>query len=125
VKTAGDLVRVLVELAARMQHRERQLDARHLLGGMDVHGDAAAIVRHRDGVVRVNGDIDRVAVAGQRFVDRVVDDLENQVVQTALGRRADVHARTLPDGFEPLQNLDLPCVVLRRHFFSRIDRGRH
>ena len=52
-----------------------------------------------------------VGVAGQRFVDRVVDDLVDEVVQAALGRRADVHAGAFANRLEPLEHLDLPCVV--------------
>ena len=46
---------------------------------------------------------DFLAVAGERFVDRVVDDLENHVVETgAVIGVADVHSGTFSDGFEAL-----------------------
>ena len=48
-----------------------------------------------------------VGVAGQRFVDRVVDDFVDQVVQSHLAGRADVHGGTQPDGLQPLQNGDI------------------
>ncbi len=51
-------------------------------------------------------DLDAVAVAGQRLVDRVVDDLPDQVVQAALAGRADVHAGPLADRLEALEDLD-------------------
>ena len=47
----------------------------------------------------------------ERFVDRVVDDLVNEVVKSALRRRADVHPGALSDRLESLQYLDLSCVV--------------
>ena len=48
-----------------------------------------------------------VGVAGQRLVDRVVDDLVDHVVQArAVVGVADIHARPLADGIQPLQNLD-------------------
>jgi hypothetical protein len=47
------------------------------------------------------------AIASERFVDRVVDDLENHVVKTgAVVGVSDVHARPLSDGVETLQNFD-------------------
>ena len=58
-----------------------------------------------------------MAIAGQGLVDRVVDDLIDQVVKTRHARRADVHAGALPDGFQTLKNLDLTSVVLRFHDF--------
>ena len=57
---------------------------------------------------------DPVAVAGQRLVDGVVDDLPDQVVQAALAGGADVHARTLADRLEALEDLDRAGVVRRR-----------
>ena len=58
-----------------------------------------------------------VAIAGQGLVDRVVDDLIDQMVKTRHARRADVHAGALADGFQTLENLDLTSVVLRFHDF--------
>ena len=64
--------------------------------GVDIHRDAAAVVGDGDRVVGVDGDDDAVAVAGQRLVDRVVDDLEDHVVQAgAVIGVADVHAGAL------------------------------
>ncbi len=51
-------------------------------------------------------DDDVVAVAGQRLVDRVVDDLEHQVVQAgAVGGVADVHAGALAHRLQAFQDL--------------------
>ena len=47
VQAAGHLVAVLVELAAGVEHRQRHLDRRHLLGRVHVHRDAAAVVGPR------------------------------------------------------------------------------
>ena len=62
--------------------------------------------------VRLEGEHDPVAVAGQRLVDRVVDDLPDQVVQPALTGRTDVHARALAHRLEALEHLDGGGVVL-------------
>ena len=68
---------------------------------------------HAHAAVGEDRDVDRVAVAGERLVDRVVDDLVDQVVQAAGTGRSDVHARPLANRFEALENLDLvsPVVV--------------
>jgi hypothetical protein len=61
--------------------------------GWNVDGDAAPVVDDGHRAVAVDRDVDALGEAGQRLVDRVVDDLEHAVVQ-ALGRRvADVHGR--------------------------------
>ena len=112
VQAAGDLVAAAAELAAGVQHGQHHLDRRLLLGRARVDRDAAAVVDHRTPAVGLEGDVDAVAVAGQRLVDRVVDDLLDQVVQAAVTGRADVHARALADRFEALEDLDGGRVVL-------------
>src|SRR5207253_473854 len=52
------------------------------------------------------GDLDAVAVAGQRLVDRVVDDLPDQVMQAALRGGADVHTGALADRLQSFQDRD-------------------
>src|SRR5215217_9116454 len=75
--------------------------------------DAAALVDDRDGVVRVDRDRDGVVATRQRLVDGVVDDLVDQVVQTANAGRPDVHARALADRLEALEDRDVLGVVAR------------
>jgi hypothetical protein len=102
--------------AAERQLGEGDLGGRALGLVLVVHlhagGDAAAVVDDGDRVVGVDGDDDVVAVAGQGLVDRVVDDLEDEVVQAgAVGRVADVHARALAHGLEAFEDLDGPFAV--------------
>ena len=52
---------------------------------MDIGRNAAAVIHDRDGTVQVDGDINFVAVAGQGFVDGVIDDLVDQVMQPLAG----------------------------------------
>uniref|UniRef100_A0A0N4ZJK4 Phenol hydroxylase n=1 Tax=Parastrongyloides trichosuri TaxID=131310 RepID=A0A0N4ZJK4_PARTI len=105
VQAAGHLVGVLVELAAGVQLGEDQLDARHALFGVDVHGHAATVVGHGDRTVLVQGDGDQCCMAGEGFVDGVVDHLEDHVVQAgAVIRIADIHARALTNCVQTFQH---------------------
>ena len=56
-----------------------------------------------------NGDLGRIA--GQRFVDAIVHDFPQQMMQSAYAGGADVHARTHPNGVQPFQHLDFSSVV--------------
>jgi hypothetical protein len=47
---------------------------------MFVDRNAAAVVGDADRVVRVNDDVDPIAVAGQRLVHRVINDFVNEVM---------------------------------------------
>lgn len=119
MQSAGDRVAAAAELAAGVQHGEHELDGGDALGGVHVDRDAAAVVDDGQAAVRAHDDLDVVAVARERLVDGVVDDLVDQVVQAARPRRADVHAGALADRLEALEDLDLVRAVvaggLRRH----------
>jgi hypothetical protein len=117
VQAAGDLVRAVVELAAGVQDRED--DDRGVDGlAADLHRtgrDAAAVVLDRDRVVGVDEHLDRVAVASESLVDRVVDDLEDHLVEAgAVAGVADVHARPLAHGLQALEHRDRVGVVVFR-----------
>ena len=117
VETAGDLVAVAAELAAGVQHGEHDLGcalALVLASGERVDGDAAAVVVDLTAAVGEQRDPDARAVAGHRFVDRVVDDLPDQVVQAGEAGRTDVHAGPLADRIEAFEDLDRVGVVGRR-----------
>ena len=115
VEAAGDLVAPAAELAAGVEDGEHHLQGRKPRLGLDVHGDAAAVVGDGDGVAFVDGDGDLGAVAGQGLVNGVVHDLIHQVVEPRLAGRADIHARALADGLQALQDLDLRAAVLVLH----------
>ena len=83
VQATRHLVAVLVELATGMQHRHGHLDAGHAFLLVHVDRNAASVVLDRDGVVDVNRDGNATREPGERFIDGVVDDLVDEMVQTA------------------------------------------
>ncbi len=112
VEAAGDLVAAPVaELAARVEDREDDLGRRAPLLLHDVDRDAATVVGDGDAVVRVDGDLDRRRLTGERLVDRVVHDLVDEMVQTTYTGRADVHARALAHRLEALEHGDVLRAV--------------
>jgi hypothetical protein len=70
---------------------------------MDVDGDASAVVAYRDRSVEVDGHVDGGAVAGEVFVDRVVEHFGDAVVEGAFIGAADVHARLFPDSLKAFE----------------------
>ena len=126
VQTAGDLVAAATELAARVQHGQRERHGRQLLAGRGVGGDATTVVLDADAAVGLEGDDDPVAVARERLVDRVVHDLPDQVVQAALAGGADVHARPLAHRLQAFEDLDHGGVVatIRCVRVGPVARGR-
>ena len=93
VQAARHLVAAAAELTAGVEHGVDDLERGLPRLWLFVGGDAAAVVGDRDGLVGVDDDVDPVADAGHGLVDGVVEDLPDEVVETAGVGRPDVHAR--------------------------------
>ena len=111
VQTARHLVAFAAELAARVQDGQDDLD-RRLAALVHVDGDASPIVDDGDAVVLFDRHVNMVAIAGQSLIDRVVDHLVDEMMQAALRRAADIHARALSYSFQAFQNLNLIGAVV-------------
>ena len=116
VKAAGDLIASAAELAAGVQHGVHHLQSGPSRLGLDIHGNAAAVIGDGDGIAGVDGHGYVLAVARQSFVNGVVHDLIDQVMQARRGSGADIHTGPLPDSLQPLQDLDLLRAVLLCYF---------
>src|SRR5580704_3105860 len=112
VETAGNFVSVTVEFAAGVKNCKNDFSGGTLFGSVHVNGNAAAIVDHGDGIVRVNRDVHFISVAGHRFVDGVVEDFPPKVMETHSAGRADVHGGAKTNGFEAAEDFDGFRVVL-------------
>jgi len=111
MQAAGNLVTVVVEFAAGMQHRHDDLDRRPFLRGVHIHGDAAPVVEDTDRAVRIHRYVDALAEAGERFIHAVVHDLEHTVVQPANAGVADIHGGALANSIHAAQDRDGLGVV--------------
>ena len=82
METTGDLVALAVaELAAGVENGQYNLNGRPLLLLVHLDGDAAAVVDHGHRVVGMDCYLDRAAVAGERLIDGVINDLVDKVVE--------------------------------------------
>ncbi len=119
VQTTGRLVGSFLELAAELEDRHHALEradvAVEFFGQLFVLGDrnASTIVLDRDAAVGVHGHRDRLGETRHRFVDGVVDDLVDEVMQAAIGRVTDVHPRSFADMFEIRKVLQILLGVFR------------
>ena len=113
MQPAGNLVRILVELSARMKLGHDDLGGRHAFALVDVGRDSAAIVTDGAGTVRIEDHRHFLGKTGKRFVDGVIDDLVDHVMQagTVVGI-ADIHPRALADGIQSFEHLDRFSVVI-------------
>ena len=111
VEAAGDLIAAAAEFSAGVEDGENYLQGGEAGLGLDIYGDAAAVVGDGDGVALVDGNGDLIAEAGQGLVDGVVYDLIDQVMQAGLAGGADIHTGALADGLQALQDLDLAAAI--------------
>ena len=72
VQTAGHLVARIVELAAGVQLGHDHLHGGYAFLGMDIHRDAAPVVAHGHGIVRMQDHRDPRTIASHGFVNGVV-----------------------------------------------------
>ncbi len=121
VQTARHFVGFAVEFSASVQYGHHHLGGGTFLGRVHVHGNAAAVVHHGDGVVRVHRDVDFIREAGQRFVDRIVHHFPDEMVQAHLTRRPDIHGGTQTHCFQAAEDFDRFRVVL----VAALRRGAH
>lgn len=111
VQAAGELIGTIAKFAASVQVRQHQLNGGDAFLGVDFHGNATAIVLDAKGAIAVNGDKDVFAVAGQEFVDGVVHNFKDAVVEAALIGEADIHAGAFAHGLEAFELADLGGVI--------------
>ncbi len=103
MQAARGLIGAFLEFAAEFQHGHHAFEGRDVAAGFFgellvlFDGNAAAIVFDRDRAVDVDRNVHRGGEVGHRLVDRVVDHFENEMVEAARRRVADVHARPLAD----------------------------
>ena len=102
VQTAGNFIRTLVEFTACMEPRQNQLQRTYALFWVNIDGNTASVIFYSDGIVFFQYDQNGIAIARHRFVDTVVDDFVDQMMQPVGAGRADIHSGAFADGVQPL-----------------------
>ena len=98
-----------------MQLRVDHLDTGQPGARFHIDRDAATSVVHLDAAVGMQDDVDLRAVAGDRLVDGVVDDLPEAVHEPGRAVGPDVHPWALADGLEAFKHLEMMGGVLGIH----------
>ena len=111
VEAAGNLVGAAAELAAGVERGHHRLQCADIGGRMWIHGDAPAVVGHRNPPVGGDLHVHGVAMPGHGLVHRVVQYFDDHVLQPGQAGAADVHPRPHPHRLQPLQHGDVGGVV--------------
>ena len=116
VQTAGNLIAAAAKFAAGVEHRVNHLQSGPAGLGLNVHGNAPAVIGDGDGIPGIDGYGDVLAVACQGFINGVVYDFVDQMMKTGRRRGANIHTRALADRFQSFQHLDLLRAVFLCYF---------
>ena len=114
VQACRYLVGVLVEFRPGTDSRHDDLKSRSLRFGMLIDGDSPAVIVHAQAAVHVDFDVNSMAMAGECFIDAVIDQLIDEMVQAARRYVADIHARTLANVGRIPEDLHITGAVLVR-----------
>jgi hypothetical protein len=98
-----------------MKPRQDQLDTADLLLRMDVDRHAPAVIDHLERLVLEQSHADRLAVARNRFINAVVDDLVCEVIGS---RGVGIHAWTAAHRVQTTQNFDIGSGIRFSHSYS-------
>ena len=115
MQTAGDGVATTTELTASVQLSHHHFHAGTVFSRDHVDRNTTAVVVDANAVVWQNGDFNMACVAGKGFVDGVVDDLVDQVVQAAWAGGTDVHAWAQAHSFQAFQHFEVGSAVVVRN----------
>jgi hypothetical protein len=70
---------------------------------MNTYGDSAPIVLYADDVSLFKNDQYAVAKASHGFIDAVIDNFIDEVMESLRSGGTDIHTRSFSDGFEALE----------------------
>jgi hypothetical protein len=118
VKPSGDLIAQIIEFPSRMEFCHNDFYGRAILFFMDINWNTPAIIPDRHTIVDKNDYFDSFAISSQGFIDTVIDQLVNQMMKAFDSGVSDIHGRPFPYGSQPIQYLDLLCIILFRHPLS-------
>ena len=100
-----------------MEHREYNLQCRLSGLGLNAGGNTTTVILDGNDITLPNFYLDMITISSQRFINGVVYNLIDQVVQSCCGLRTNIHTRALSDCFQSLQHLNLIGAVCLLHFF--------
>ena len=111
MKTSRNLVTFTAKFSACMQLCQNDFNCTFAFFWNDASWDTTTIIDNRARAVCIDDNINLSAVASQCFINRVVHNFLNKVMESVSISRADIHARTLTNRFKPFQNLNFTGVI--------------
>ena len=116
MQAAGNLISATAEFTTGMQHSKYNFQCRLTCLRLDVYGDTTTIIGNGNRVTGIDGHSNIFTVSGQSFVNGIIHNFIDQVVQTGRRSRSDIHTGSFSDCFQTFQNLDLLSAIFLCYF---------
>lgn len=81
--------------------------------------DTTPIVLYCTTSIFSESDGNQVTVTCHRFINRVINDLPNKMMESSFISGTDIHSRSFSYGFESLKDLDTTCIIVLFIFSHR------
>ena len=114
MQATGDLVGLVLELAAGVEKRHHRLQRRLPRARVRIDWDATTVVADSHVPITVDGDVDAVAEASHGLIYAIVDDFVDEVMETTLVGASNVHAGAASHRLQPFQHLNVARSILAK-----------
>ena len=119
MQTAGNLITATAKLTAGMKDSINDCCRRNALSGVNSCRNPSTVIRDTDDIIRENFNLDFCAVPCQCFINGIVHNLIDQMMQTINTGRADIHTWTDTNRLKTFQDLNLfRTIAFFFHFFT-------
>ncbi len=112
VQTAGILVLLVGEFAARVEPGQNQLDTWHLFFGMNIDGHPATVIGNFERAVPIERDVDLLRMSGNSLIDAVINDFVREMIWPG---SVGIHARSTANRIETAQDLNVGRTITFAH----------
>ena len=123
VQSAGHFVTVAIELSTGVQRRQYHLQSAFLCLFMLFYRYSSAVILNCTTAVGLYVHSYAVAESGQRFINRVIQHLIDQMVQPSACPVADIHIRAFANRLQSPEYLYIARIVfMSLHYFVSLIR---
>ena len=119
MQTTRDYIGFLVKFSSCMKFCKCYFYCRNFLGWMHINRNSSSVIFNSHGTIFIDSNLYFFTITGKCFINRIVNNFINKMMQTLFSGASYVHAWSFPNSFKTLQNLNLFSCILCffGHFF--------
>ena len=118
MQSTRNLVTLSVKFSTSMKLCHHYLNGGDLLFRVDIHGDSTSIITDLNTFIHQDRHIHTTAITRQCFINAIIHDFKNKVVNPLNPRVSNIHGGSFPDGLKPFQDTNIFSIVMRFRFLA-------